>query len=241
MTIYEQEMRRRLWATMTELELSCSFDWGLPSFSGAIQSDCEVPNNYHDDDFNEATTGDVPVQPNSILTGCTIQRYTYDVKSLRNTISNLANQPEKHRNLEYAEVLSFHQLITEKLTGVEPWNSSEASKEEGNKVFLLTTIMELQLHQLFIMLHLPFAAVSENGSTKVHSSLVCVESARIILSIYNRMAEHGLSQISLFRSTLMSASLCVCLLPTKPIWNGKSATSSVHICMESSQRQSLMK
>lgn len=220
-TIYEREMRRRLWATITDLELSCSIDCGLPSFSGALFADCQPPSNLNDDDFEEDTKDPPPEQPASVLTRCSFQRYIHYLKPLRNDISNLANQPDKHRSLDYTEVLSYHRLVTRKFADIPSWTSCDSSPDEICKAFLIRRSVELHLHQLLILLHLPFAVGSENDANKNHSRFVCLDSAKNILDMYEKMSEYGLSQMSLFRSNLLRASLCVCLLRVPSFGYGK--------------------
>jgi len=221
-TVYEREMRRRLWATMTELELSCSIDWGVPSFSGALFADCEPPSNLNDEDFQEDAAEPPAAQPDNTLTDCSFQRYTHHLKPLRNAISNLVNHPDKHRDLGYMELLSYHQLVASKFKDIPSWGSSESSDDEIDKAFLLKRAIELQLHQLLIILHLPFAVGSESDPNKNHSRFICVDSATNILSTYERMPQHGFSQMSIFKPNLVRASLCICLLQARSVCNGKS-------------------
>src|SRR6266516_2867709 len=52
-SVFDQEMRRRLWATIIELELQASIDRGMPSASANFPSDVAPVLNVNDQDFEE--------------------------------------------------------------------------------------------------------------------------------------------------------------------------------------------
>lgn len=51
---FDQEIRRRLWVAMAELELQASIDRGMPSALAAIHMDCKAPFNINDEDLMES-------------------------------------------------------------------------------------------------------------------------------------------------------------------------------------------
>jgi hypothetical protein len=50
---FEGEMRRRMWNLAMQLDLIVSFHMGLPSIVHGIESDCNLPRNLIDEDFDE--------------------------------------------------------------------------------------------------------------------------------------------------------------------------------------------
>lgn len=221
-TIYEQEMRRRLWATMTELEFSCSINWGVSTFSSTLFVDCEPPSNLDDDDFDENTTEYPQPRPDNEFTACSFQRFIHGIKELRDSVSILTNNPDRHHAINYAEVLSYHQLIANKFAAVQSQLLRDSSEVPQSTIFLLKMAMELQLHQLLIVLHVPLAFGASSDVNKNHARFVCTESSNAIISIYKQMSSHGLSQLSIQKSDLLRASLCVCLLRTKSVIKGET-------------------
>ncbi|PHH82702.1 hypothetical protein CDD83_3192 [Cordyceps sp. RAO-2017] len=55
-SVYNQEMRRRIWATVQEFDMQASFDHGLPTLLSQLHYDTDPPRNLDDDDFGEETT-----------------------------------------------------------------------------------------------------------------------------------------------------------------------------------------
>ncbi|KAL2850725.1 fungal-specific transcription factor domain-containing protein [Aspergillus pseudoustus] len=65
---FEAEMRRRIWALMSQLESLFSFQMGLPRMIHKGLSDTKLPRNLLDDDFNENSTTLPPCRPDTDFT-----------------------------------------------------------------------------------------------------------------------------------------------------------------------------
>ncbi len=55
-SIYNQEMRRRIWSTIQEFDMQASFDHGLPTLLTTLHFDTDPPRNLDEQDFDEDTT-----------------------------------------------------------------------------------------------------------------------------------------------------------------------------------------
>lgn len=56
---FDREMRRRIWATITELELLASLHRGTNSCVSGVDSDCGCPSNMDDNLLNQANDGQI--------------------------------------------------------------------------------------------------------------------------------------------------------------------------------------
>ncbi|KAL3487148.1 fungal-specific transcription factor domain-containing protein [Aspergillus germanicus] len=65
---FDAEMRRRIWALMSQLESLFSFQMGLPRMIHKGLSDTQLPRNLLDNDFNEQTTTLPPSRPETDFT-----------------------------------------------------------------------------------------------------------------------------------------------------------------------------
>ncbi|KAL2813091.1 fungal-specific transcription factor domain-containing protein [Aspergillus granulosus] len=65
---FEAEMRRRIWALMSQLESLFSFQMGLPRMIHKGLSDTQLPRNLLDDDFHESSTTLPPSRPDTDFT-----------------------------------------------------------------------------------------------------------------------------------------------------------------------------
>jgi hypothetical protein len=68
LSCFDAEMRRRIWALMSQLESLFSFQMGLPRMIHKGLSDTQLPRNLLDNDFNEQTTTLPPSRPETDFT-----------------------------------------------------------------------------------------------------------------------------------------------------------------------------
>ncbi|KAL8639976.1 MAG: hypothetical protein Q9226_008799 [Calogaya cf. arnoldii] len=205
-------MRRRLWGTISELELAESMERGLPSLVASLYSDVEPPANIKDEEFDESTTNDLVLQHDGSMTASSFARYAHQFRPLEHTINNLVNNPERHKTLSSAELNTYHEQIFNRFFDLQTWPTSHDSPNHSDANFLGCVAVQLQLHRLLIMLHLPFSVGKLPSVTSSHSRLVYGNSSRAVIGIYTRMASQGYSQVCLPRTDLMRATLCLCLI-----------------------------
>jgi len=60
---FDGEMRRRMWNLAIQIDMIVSFHMGQPSMIHGIESDCNLPRNIIDEDFNEASAELPPGRP----------------------------------------------------------------------------------------------------------------------------------------------------------------------------------
>ena len=224
-SFYEKEMRRRLWATIAELDLTESVERGVPSLIAHLHSDIEPPGNFREDDFDESTIEEPAAQSDDSFTMSSFARYAHRLRPLHHTINDLINQPEKHRTLGATELNAYHEQIFNKFVDLRSWPSGTSSTYFGDPNVLGAACLRIHLHKLLIMLHLPFAMGKHPTVTLNHSRFVCRGSAQSIINIYSRLSEQGFSQLCLTRNDLMRATLCLCLIESQAIEDGKKALS----------------
>ncbi|KAJ4264177.1 hypothetical protein NW762_005371 [Fusarium torreyae] len=68
---FAQEMRRRTWSVLVQLDLLVSFHLGLPSRIPLSMSDTQAPSNFLDSDFDQDSVRLPPSRPDTELTGVT--------------------------------------------------------------------------------------------------------------------------------------------------------------------------
>ena len=220
-SFYDKEMRRRLWATIAELDLAESAERGVPSLIAHLNSDMDPPGNFREEDFDESTMEEPDSPDEGSLTMSSFARYAHSLRPLHYTINELVNKPEKHKNLSVTELNSYHERIFNKFFDLKSWPSGASSTYFGDANVLGSACLQLQLHKLLIMLHLPAALGKSSSITSSHSRFVCRGSAKSIINIYGRLSEQGFSQLCLTRNDLMRATLCLCLIESIAVEHGK--------------------
>ncbi|KAB8343245.1 hypothetical protein FH972_022834 [Carpinus fangiana] len=203
---FDREMRRRIWATMVELELAAAVARGLPSMVSSVASQTRPPLNIRDADL-ELETCESRAQADSIFTESSFLRLSAKTRSLRGEISNLVNDHKRHVVQPYNNILSYQARLTTYLDSIPKW-SGEADVGNVEKGML-----ELQLQEALFMLHLPFAVKGDSRTSAVHSRAVCFDAAREMLRIHSE-GLHGGTVAPLYypRSDVVRAGICFCLL-----------------------------
>jgi hypothetical protein len=74
-SLYQTEMRKRLWATVLELDLQASMMAGMPLTARDLECYNPIPTNLNDEDFDESSTKLPPSRPLSDLTDSLYQVY----------------------------------------------------------------------------------------------------------------------------------------------------------------------
>ncbi|RYN25258.1 hypothetical protein AA0112_g8631 [Alternaria arborescens] len=74
-SLYQKEMRKRLWATVLEIDLQASMMGGMPLIAPDLDNYNPVPTNLNDEDFDESSTKIPASRPLSDLTDTVYQVY----------------------------------------------------------------------------------------------------------------------------------------------------------------------
>lgn len=215
---FAQEMRKRLWATMVELELQASFDRGMPASSVDISTHCGPPANIRDSDL-EVLAQQIPrSKDKKIWTTTSCLRLSYNSIDLRASLNNLINEP--NGNLDYGDVLAYDEKIRVALGSLPDWHSveggipehvySSAGRSERQKWTISATLLDLQLRQFLIPLHSPFAQDAHNNPRHQQSVIACYETTHNILASHNVLMASGINALNLLRDDVLGPALSTC-------------------------------
>ena len=205
---FDCEMRRRLWATMTELELQVSTDRGMTSTSGGIFSDTKGVLNVEDRDLTDEPDELENERPDDEYTSSSFLYFSNSSFSLRVSLNSVVN--DMSSPLRYEEVMHYEELITTELQKLPPWTSVQSPSNEAGLSLVARTLLDIQLRQYLIMLHGPFARQSESTSRHALSRMVCFEAAASILDQHARLNESKNSMLLLLRHDYFRAALVIC-------------------------------
>ncbi|WQF79669.1 hypothetical protein CDEST_04683 [Colletotrichum destructivum] len=107
---FEGEMRRRIWNMAVQLDLLVSFHMGLPSMLSGIDSDCGLPRNLIDEDFEEDTAALPPPRPPTDYTEMT---YPIQKSAVMLVFGQVARQAHLLSPPPYSEVMRLDDLLHE--------------------------------------------------------------------------------------------------------------------------------
>jgi hypothetical protein len=198
---FDQEMRRRLWATILELELLIAVIRGMPSAIRTDAWDCEPPSNIDDEDFGVASLELPPSKPVSVYTKtsflCTAQQNV----ALRLDLLTHINAVKS--SLGFEQVLQYDAQLRQGLDELPDWQSVQGAQ-------LAHAFARSQLEEFLILIHQPFAVQSDHQSRFFYSRAACRDAAISTLSSYNSFVAPFDMFSCFFRSDDLKASLRIC-------------------------------
>ncbi|KIV99199.1 uncharacterized protein PV09_09150 [Verruconis gallopava] len=229
-TPYEQEMRKRLWAAIVELEMQASLDKGIPSSRLALLADCGKPSLLDDEQF-EVCSSLLPLpEPRSKFIGISYLNLSQESLRLRATLSDIINTGSDH--LSYDEILMYDDKIKRALNDLPDWvkiKNSNASSSLSQLAATPAALLELQLLQFQLWLHAPSARQAIDDSRANLSRITCIDCAVRIMSLHARLAKssppsHRIHWLTLAREDVFRAIMAICYNLT--LWRGLSSDYS---------------
>ncbi|GAB1217515.1 hypothetical protein ATERTT37_006754 [Aspergillus terreus] len=181
-TKFWAEMRRRLWATILELELQSSMDGGMPSCLDLDEFDCEPPSGYDDADLTEDMTEyPIPKNPGQ-ATRSTFQALLARSLPLRARIAKNVNS--LRFSVPYDEALRSSEQLVQYLNeglAVFPDRGGIQATPPGHMTFARSFFVFL-MRRFLLALHRPFALSVLQSPKFSYSRKVCLESSLEMLS-----------------------------------------------------------
>jgi hypothetical protein len=224
MSFSDQEMRRRIWATLVELELQTSIDRGMPATLQPNSFTCPPPTNVDDYDFRNNLTPepvDLTVQtPASFLIASRNSFVTRsEVVSVLNDLS---------RGFSYHDILNLDRQINQELDNFPSYSHTGKSAPLGTESMagLGKSLHQLQLLQLLLLMHTSFATRIYEDARYKYSQTACLEAAERVFSIYNEADEDRRTVLSLLRSDLSRTCVSVCHIILSSSTNCSKSASS---------------
>ncbi|OBT79282.1 hypothetical protein VF21_01907 [Pseudogymnoascus sp. 05NY08] len=179
--ILQGEMRRRLWATIIELNIQSSIGSGMPFLISEEEWDTAPPANIDDIEISEATNDLVTPKPSSTLTQTSLQIMLLQsigprLEFIRYS-NSILNKPS------YDDVLRIGAELTKALrdnrTFILRVNQSLQSQDRVTQFNI--NMVDHPLRLALLLLHRPFAAKGMKDPRFYYSRKICLESAVTIL------------------------------------------------------------
>lgn len=204
LSIFDQEMRRRLWATMTELELQASIDRGMPSASAGVPSDTANVLNVNHEDL-DVESGDPPGKSSNDYTAASylhLSKTSFPLRVALNSMVNDTSSPSR-----YEDVLNYEELITEQLKKIPLHSASEDKQGSSELPAMVATLLDVQLRQFLILLHAPFARQAGTNPRYALSRMICFNAAASIIDRYSKLVKSSNYTLLLLRHDYFRAAL----------------------------------
>lgn len=184
MSLLRAEMRRRLWATIMEINLQSCIDAGGPPLVSIEDFDTAPPANLDDEDLiNDAVSAST--RGANRFTQVSTQIAIYQSFPVRLAIAKAVNNIHHYKS--YDEILRLSSVLTDACHGLQQHFSmfpKDCDTGRGVSGFQrrMSTMM---LHRFFLALHLPSIGRSLQNPTYCFSRKICVDTALRLAGIAN--------------------------------------------------------
>jgi hypothetical protein len=190
---FEKEMKKRLWATIVELELQSSLESGIQSSLTALYWDTSPPANLADDAFSSETEEMPASRPLEHFTSVSYLRLALQSLPLRIRLAHVLNDPSNA--LEYSDVLHYDAQIHELLSDIPLWDDSRST--------IPSALLRLQLRQFLLILHKPYAKVAFQNQRFMPSFTQCVDAGSAIVTMHDELLSQGVLVLNNLRNDVI--------------------------------------
>lgn len=184
MSVFQSEMRRRLWATILEMNVQYSLDSGMPTLISFHDFDCEAPSNINDADIGEATKVTPVPQASASFTQTSIQIALLKSLPVRLEIIRLINDFRVEPS--YDEILrigaDLTKIMREDIMTIKAQMSTADTNDDPRPTEFHKTLLDVLTRRFLIALHRPFAFEARRDPRFHFSRKVCLDTAMIFMS-----------------------------------------------------------
>jgi hypothetical protein len=180
---FELEMRRRLWATILELSVQLSLDYGMPAPISTDDFDCQSPSNFNDVQISDHFDGCAPNESLETFTQSTVQIMLLKTVPIRLKIIRLLNALNPNQN--YQETLQLGSEIDSAVRShaalIQSYLSSPSTDSAKPTEFQMQ-LLDILTRRFLLALHVPFATKAKADSSFYFSRKVVTEISLAFLS-----------------------------------------------------------
>ena len=209
-SVFEQEMRRRLWATVIELELQASLERGMPSALAGFSFDCAPPLNLKDEDLLDDSDIPLSSEPCENFTPSAFLHAVQRSLSLRTGLTSQINDLGTQLNFE--DVMRYDESIRQEIEQIPDWTDRTDALPDraipSSKV--AKVLFDLTLRQYLLLIHGPFARRIEKNPRYTYSRMICFDTASKIISQHASIVEDGNFVMILLRDDVFAAAFTIC-------------------------------
>jgi hypothetical protein len=181
MSAVQAETRRRLWATILEINLQSALDSGMPLLLSLEDFDTEPPANIDDTDVSEMMTSLVAPRPTTTFTQTSIQIAILKSFPVRLEVVKFANNISGERS--YDDVLrvasALSKALKENTTFISRVNQSREPSARVSQ--LQQNLFDLAIRRFLLLVHRPYAAKGLRDPHYYFSRKVCLDTAITML------------------------------------------------------------
>jgi hypothetical protein len=183
------EMRRRVWATIFQIDVGFSTLVGLPRMIKPQHCDTEQPRNLLDADFDENTLELPPSRPESEVTPILFLLGKNKMISVGGIISDLVHDLRPFPDTELMRVEELLQVARNSLPSSLQWQPLSHSITEGPQSIMQRVYLDMFYYKMQIILYKKYMLRATTQSKYNEAREVCLNSAVKILEYQHLLDE----------------------------------------------------
>ncbi|KAF9892968.1 hypothetical protein FE257_000560 [Aspergillus nanangensis] len=211
-SVFNKEMRRRIWATIVELDLQVALERGMVPSVQESDYDTAPPLNINDGEIQE-TSEELPAdRPLTELTDSSFQSVLLRSLPLRLKACALMHSPRI--SCRYEEILRLDWGLNRYLSKVPSWSTANGEDfQTQHRMILVKALLETKIGHSLLSIHTPFAIEASRDSLFAPSARTRLEVAAMILSTQKRLQQVSRSlSLSILGDWTVQAYCSVCQL-----------------------------
>lgn len=188
-SLFTAEMRRRIWATIVELDVGIAAQMGLPKLIKQWQADTEAPRNLLDSDFDKDTTELPPARPE---TENTPVLYRLAKARLMSSLGLIADFTADTRPTTYSEVVKIDARLNEARASIPDclqWQSLSHCVMDPPHIIMQKVFLDCIYLTAKIVLHRKHLTLSGTNDQLNHSREACLNGALRLLGHQQMLEE----------------------------------------------------
>ncbi|EGD96107.1 C6 transcription factor [Trichophyton tonsurans CBS 112818] len=182
-SVFQGEMRRRLWTWVRQADLLFSFEAGLPSMIRTGDSDTDFPRCLYDEDFDEDSKETPPERPFNQPAPIA---YTIAHARLTTVFGRVLEQSQKLRGSSYEEVLELDRELRHAREVIPEWLQMKPLPEcshEPSTLIMNRIAVESIYHKAQCVLHRPYLTRARENPRYTLSHRACIDSSLELLRL----------------------------------------------------------
>ncbi|KAK9780176.1 putative Fungal-specific transcription factor domain-containing protein [Seiridium cardinale] len=204
LSTFQGEMRRRMWSTLYQADMSVSTQLGLPTIIKGAISDTRQPRNLCDSDFNASSEALPTSRSDREVTPTLLLASKHRIMSIFSTISDLITDVQPS---SYSRALEIDTRLNDAFASIpEPCKHRSLSLSITDPPTLIFQRIYIQLlhHRAQIVLHQRYFAMARDSSQYDQSKTIAVQGALSILH-YQELIDEESQPGGRFGSLLMQS------------------------------------
>lgn len=206
---FNQEMRRRIWATLQSFDMQASFDHGLPSLIASLPLNVKAPRNIDDDEFDEDSEELPESKPTTDYTYASYQHLSRQSLPLRLELCKVLTGPGE--GIDYDDVIRYTSDISREIDSLPSWDAGAGNTGADVKTPLLAyTLLHIQLRAYIIPLHQSYLRLRKTNPKYQYSEMIYYSSVRDMILLNDALMKQGLRTLNFLREDSLSLAINLC-------------------------------